>query len=153
MLNEKYVILTIILVVKFKTIGVDMSLYNLSDLEEQIKNCWVILREVKTLDEAILETDITKDKIMQILLGTKELYQIKFDKLSMIFQYVSRDSDFEQLLLECWQIIDDLNLIIDALPNADMDADKISNTLMGIEYLYDLKFNKFWKHYISLIKN
>ncbi len=131
-----------------------MKIYNPSDLEEQITACWNILNEIKSLEEAVLETEITKDQASNILLGLKDLYQIKFNKLSMMMNNCIVDSEFEQLMINCWQIVDDIYLIAESIDDdteREIKKDHISNILMGARYLYELKFNKLWNYYISKI--
>ncbi|NBW56824.1 hypothetical protein EBR43_03375 [bacterium] len=54
--------------------------------------------------------------------------------------------DFEQQLLECWNITKDIKALCEAVcdRNPAMTEDEITNVLIGLEYLYELKFNKLW---------
>ena len=49
------------------------------DLEEQILDCWNIIKDIEHLNYALLEYDLTKDQIANVLIGLIELYNIKFD--------------------------------------------------------------------------
>ena len=51
------------------------------DFEQQLLDVWGITDDLDVVVEAVLERDITKDQIANILLGMKELYEIKFNKL------------------------------------------------------------------------
>ena len=51
------------------------------DLEQQIMACWNVTSDIDTLCEGVLESDMTTDQIANILLGMKQLYELKFDKL------------------------------------------------------------------------
>ena len=63
-------------------------------LEEQILDCWGICEDLDILFEGILDQDIDKDKIANIVLGLKDLYQIKFEKTF---------NTFERLLVETYE--------------------------------------------------
>jgi len=54
--------------------------------------------------------------------------------------------DFEQQLLECWNITKDIRTLCEAVcdRNPAMTEDEIANVLIGLESLYELKFNKLW---------
>ncbi len=61
--------------------------------------------------------------------------------------------DLEQQILDCWNVVGEL-----ALVNENVLEDKISkydtsNILLGIEKLYDLKFQKLFSTFEDLIKN
>ena len=50
------------------------------DLEQQILDCWNLTNELEHLNYGILEMDLTKDQIANVLTGLIDLYNIKFDK-------------------------------------------------------------------------
>jgi len=56
------------------------------DLEQQIMACWNITSDIDTLCEGVLESDMTTDQIANILLGMKQLYELKFDKMFRTFE-------------------------------------------------------------------
>ncbi len=130
--------------------------YALQDVKNQIMGCWNILKEIKSLNEAILETSIEQDKIINILLGIQELYQTKFEKLERMFNQNILDKECEEYMLDCWQIVDDIYLIAEYMNDEMVEIiqrDNISNLLMGLESLYELKFKKLWKNYTTFIVN
>lgn len=47
--------------------------------------------------------------------------------------------EFEQQLLDCWGVLDDIQCVID-----NCDDDVVLNTLIGIKQLYQFKFDKLW---------
>ena len=51
------------------------------DLESKIMDCWNIIDDMKVLTEGVLEKDLSKDQIANVLLGLETLYQLKFEKL------------------------------------------------------------------------
>jgi len=58
------------------------------DLEQQILDCWTITSQLDTLLEGVLEHEITRDQIANVLCGLKDLYDIKFDKAFRTFENV-----------------------------------------------------------------
>ena len=54
--------------------------------------------------------------------------------------------DFEQQILECWNITKDIKTVYEGVCDSSppMTEDQIGNALMGLETLYELKFNKLW---------
>lgn len=60
------------------------------DLEQQILDCWNITSELGTLVEGVLEKDLTTDQIANILIGLKDLYELKFDKAFSTFEKVHK---------------------------------------------------------------
>jgi hypothetical protein len=58
------------------------------DLEQQILDCWAITSQIDSLLEGVLEHDITRDQIANVLIGLKDLYDIKFDKAFRTFENV-----------------------------------------------------------------
>ena len=61
------------------------------DLEQQIMACWDITSDIDTLCEGVLESDMTTDQIANILLGMKQLYELKFDKMFRTFEELIQD--------------------------------------------------------------
>jgi hypothetical protein len=54
--------------------------------------------------------------------------------------------DFEQQLLDCWNITKDLKTVYEGICDSSpaLTEDQTVNALMGLETLYELKFNKLW---------
>lgn len=61
------------------------------DLEQQIMACWNVTSDIDTLCEGVLESDMTNDQIANILLGMKQLYELKFDKMFRTFEELIQD--------------------------------------------------------------
>lgn len=51
----------------------------------------------------------------------------------------------EQPFMNCWSIIDDLQILYENIDS--LDEDEVSNTLLGIIELYKLKFDKAYNIY------
>lgn len=59
------------------------------DLEQGILSTWNILGDLRTLNENIMENDfLTKDDIVNVLLGLTTLYELKFDDTFRTFETV-----------------------------------------------------------------
>jgi hypothetical protein len=56
------------------------------ELEQQILDCWGIVDELGLIYEELCDENITLDRTTNVLLGMKELYQIKFDRLFRTFE-------------------------------------------------------------------
>ncbi len=56
------------------------------ELEQQIMDCWHITDDLDMLFEAILDQELPKDKIANIVLGLKDLYQLKFERTFDTFE-------------------------------------------------------------------
>ena len=61
--------------------------------------------------------------------------------------------NMEQEIFAAWQIVDDLNLLHEAVLEKDLTRDEISNTVMGLEHLYNLKFQRLMSTFEELIKS
>lgn len=59
--------------------------------------------------------------------------------------------DLEQQIQQCWSIIEDIKLLNESVLERDLTTDQISNVLLGMESLYNLKFEKLWDIFTVLI--
>lgn len=67
--------------------------------------------------------------------------------------FVMKDRfDFEQQLMECWHVVDDLDTLCEGVLEHDMPPDDISNVLLGMKTLYDLKFQKMFNTFEELVR-
>jgi len=60
--------------------------------------------------------------------------------------------DFEQQIMSCWNITTDLKDLNEGVIESDLSRDQISNALMGIEQLYELRFNKLFQQFETLVR-
>lgn len=63
--------------------------------------------------------------------------------------------DLEQQILECWNVTTDLRRVTEYLLDAPLEPnreDKIANMLMGMEALYEVKFDKCFKTFETMLK-
>ena len=61
------------------------------EFETQIMSCWGITTDLKDLSEEVLEGDLTKDQITNVLIGMEQLYNIRFEKLFRQFEQLVRE--------------------------------------------------------------
>lgn len=62
---------------------------------------------------------------------------------------------FEQQLMECWNVTSDVKTVSTYLMDAPLETgreDKIANMLIGIEALYNAKFEELFRQFESLVK-
>lgn len=59
---------------------------NRFDLEQEIMNCWKVIDDIDLLAEGVCEGTLTQDQIANILIGMKDLYNMKFEKTFGIFE-------------------------------------------------------------------
>lgn len=64
--------------------------------------------------------------------------------------------DLEQQILDCWKIVDDIklldkNVLEGTVEGGNLTQDEISNYLMGLESIYDLKFQQMFDTFSKLI--
>jgi hypothetical protein len=62
--------------------------------------------------------------------------------------------DLEQQILECWNVTTDIKHVTEYVLDAPLEPnreDKISNMLIGMEELYNLKFQKLFETLEQLI--
>jgi len=70
--------------------------------------------------------------------------RVKFDRF-----------EFEQQIMECWNVTTDIRVVSEYLMDAPLEAgreDKIANMLIGIEALYEAKFNKLFRSFEELVR-
>jgi hypothetical protein len=66
--------------------------------------------------------------------------------------------DLEQQIFECWKIIDDIklldkNVLEGKIEGGSLTQDEISNYLLGLETIYELKFEQLFATFGDLIKS
>ena len=59
--------------------------------------------------------------------------------------------DLEQNIMQCWNVCDDIQLLLDSWDKLDEDA-KL-NFLIGLKQMYHLKFERTWDSFEHCITN
>jgi hypothetical protein len=61
--------------------------------------------------------------------------------------------DLEEQMLNCWNVTKDINVLTEGVMEKNLTQDQIANALMGLEQMYDLKFDKMWTTFTKLIED
>lgn len=64
--------------------------------------------------------------------------------------------DLEDMLMKCWRVTDDIDLVTDMVGNMDMspkDMDKLMNVLIGMKELYNARYNATFEVFEDLVKH
>jgi hypothetical protein len=62
--------------------------------------------------------------------------------------------DLEQQIMKCWNITEEIQLLNEnVLESDDLTKDDISNYLLGLETMYNLKFDKLFRQFEEMIKD
>ena len=59
--------------------------------------------------------------------------------------------DLEQDIMQCWNVCDDIQLLLDSWDKLDEDGKQ--NVLIGLKQLYQLKFEKCFSDFSYCIQN
>lgn len=59
--------------------------------------------------------------------------------------------DLEQEIMECWNVTKDIQNLYYA--SESMTEDQLLNYLLGLEAIYEVKFNKLWDTFEKCIRN
>jgi hypothetical protein len=60
--------------------------------------------------------------------------------------------DLEQQIMKCWTITDDLKLLRQNVLEKNMSTDDITNFILGLETIYECKFNELFDQFSYLIQ-
>jgi len=62
--------------------------------------------------------------------------------------------DLEQDIMNCWQVVDDIKTLTKRyLDGPVMSQDEVANVLIGLEALYQIKFEQLFGTFEQCIKN
>jgi hypothetical protein len=60
--------------------------------------------------------------------------------------------DLEQHIMKCWNIVDDLTLLRKSILDKQLTTDEITNYVLGLETMYNLKFDELFETFSTLIQ-
>ena len=60
--------------------------------------------------------------------------------------------DLEQEIMKAWYVIDDIELLYENVMETDMSTDDIANALIGLESIYNMRFQKVFNMFEDLCK-
>jgi hypothetical protein len=61
--------------------------------------------------------------------------------------------DFEQAIMNCWNIVEDIKLISHMNDIRPLTEDELMNALLGLETLYQFKFEVLFNGFERMIKD
>ena len=63
--------------------------------------------------------------------------------------------ELEHMIMDCWSVGDDLETVFRQVGDGDRDPtpDEMMNTLMGMQQLYQWKFNQLFNKYEDALQN
>lgn len=60
--------------------------------------------------------------------------------------------DLEQQIMKCWNVTEEINLLYEnVMEKPDLTKDDISNYLLGLETIYEAKFEKLFDMFSDLV--
>lgn len=65
---------------------------------------------------------------------------------------MSTMTQMEQKIMDCWAVVEDMKVLYEALLDKDLSQERAANVLLGLQELYDLKFQNLFDNYTQLIK-
>ena len=60
--------------------------------------------------------------------------------------------DLEQEIMKTWHVVDDIQLLNENVMETDMSTDDIANALLGLENIYNMRFEKVFNMFDDLCK-
>jgi len=61
------------------------------DLEQEIMNAWHVVDDIDLLHENVIETDMSRDEIANVLLGLESIYNMRFQKVFNMFEDLCKE--------------------------------------------------------------
>lgn len=66
---------------------------------------------------------------------------------------MGKQFDLEQQILACWNVTSDLDVLLEnVIENDSLTKDNISNVVLGMQELYELKFDKCFRTFEEFLK-
>lgn len=60
--------------------------------------------------------------------------------------------EFEQQIMSCWNVTSDVELLFRSVCDKNMTTDQISNCLLGMKEMYELRFNELFDTFEKLVQ-
>jgi hypothetical protein len=70
-----------------------MKMSDRFDLEQNILDCWKITDDINLLYKNVMEEELDKDKIANVLLGLQAIYSMRYEQLWETFETVVRTKE------------------------------------------------------------
>ena len=65
------------------------------DLEQQIMTCWSVCEDLKAIETTFDSRKMSEDELLNLLIGVRTLYQIKFENLFASFENMLHNGDIK----------------------------------------------------------
>ena len=67
---------------------------------------------------------------------------------------MSKLSDLEPMIMDCWSVCNDLQTLFKQVGNSDRELtpDELINILLGMDELYQMKFDQLFNMYQELLR-
>ena len=59
--------------------------------------------------------------------------------------------DLEPMIMDCWHVCDDLQVVLRQVGDGEPTEDELMNALIGMQQLYQWKFEQLFNKYESLM--
>ena len=59
--------------------------------------------------------------------------------------------DLEQYIMQCWNVVDDIKMLMEYKDTHGMTEDQFSNALLGIQSLYQIRFELMWDCFEQMV--
>ena len=66
---------------------------------------------------------------------------------------MSLQFDLEQKIMEAWHVVDDVKLLCENVCDRNMSPDEIAKVLIGIEAIYQMRFDSLFRTFEEFLKN
>ena len=73
-----------------------MKMSDRFDLEQNILDCWKITDDVNLLYKNVMEEELDKDKIANVLLGLQAIYSMRFEQLWSTFENLVSNKELDK---------------------------------------------------------
>ena len=60
--------------------------------------------------------------------------------------------DLEQEIMKAWHVVDDIDLLYENVIETDMSTGDIANVLLGLESVYNMRFQKLFNTFEDICK-
>jgi hypothetical protein len=60
--------------------------------------------------------------------------------------------DLEQQIMDCWGIVDDIQTVYSASDSRPVSEDEMMNALLGLQTIYQMKFEKLQETFAILVQ-
>lgn len=60
--------------------------------------------------------------------------------------------DFEQQIMRCWNVTEDIQEVLDANDRETLTQDELMNALIGLKTIYNMKFENLFAQFENMVK-